>query len=121
MTPLTMMNDPHSSIAVLARQGVLHSEQQAATIKQFEIRLLSDPEMLPFRLPNARGYVSVPKPVPMWLQPMLDLLMQFAWLPANWDTYGGVAVTKEAFFMALDVIARLMTDGSVSPATVPTS
>ena len=122
MTPsLVMMSDPLTNISVFARRGVQQSGQ-AATVKAAKPqRLLTDPEMLPFNLPSGTIYLIVPKPVPTWLQPILDTLTQFAWLPANWDTYGGIPATSKALFGSLDVISRLMTDTSMSPATVPTS
>ena len=122
MTPsLAMMSDPQTNIPVFARRGV-HQSGQAATVKDVKPqRLLTDPEMLPFNLPTGTVCIIVPKPVPMWLQPILDTLTQFAFLPANWDTYGGIPATTKALFASLDVISRLMTDTSTSPATVPTS
>src|SRR6266566_2108673 len=124
MTSLALMNDLNdlqTSTAVLARRGVQQG-QQATTVKECKPqRLLTDPQMLPFNLPSGRFYLMVPQPVPTWLPPMLDTLMQFAWMPANWDTYGGVPLTSKAVFTALDVISRLMSDASISPASVPTS
>jgi hypothetical protein len=123
MTPsLVLASDPQTNIPVFARRGVQQSGQ-AATVKAAnpQQRLLTDPELLPFNLPSGTVYLIVPKPVPTWLQPILDTLTQFAWLPANWDTYGGIPATSKALFASLHVISRLMTDTSTSPATVPTS
>jgi hypothetical protein len=121
MTPSLVMSDPQTNIPVFARRGV-QQPAQAATVKAAKPqRLLTDPEMLPLNLPSGTVCIIVPKPVPTWLQPMLDMLSQFAWLPANWDTYGGLPATSKAVFGSLHVISRLMTDTSMSPATVPTS
>lgn len=120
MTP-SQMSEPQTNIPVFARRGV-QTSWQATTVKAATPqRLLTDPEILPLNLPSDSVYLIVPRPVPTWLQPMLDTLMEFAWLPANWDTYGSVPVTSKAVFTSLHVISRLMTDASISPATVPTS
>lgn len=120
--PLAAMADTQASIATLACRALQRSQQYTVPQTGFEPRrLLTDPIMVPFPLPQGTLFLVVYPPEPAWLYPMLNTLLQCSRLPENWDTYGGTTPTAKAISTSLAVLSRLLTDGSVPPATVPTS
>lgn len=58
-------------------------------------------------------------PLPLWVEPTIRALVERMQLPQNWDSYGAKAVTAAAVARALDILTRVMGNGSPTPDVVP--
>ena len=57
--------------------------------------------------------------LPLWVPPVIERINEFGALAPNWDTYGGVPVSKANARHALDFLARVMGPDTPLPWIAP--